>query len=637
MLAWLHGGDDRLRARGRRGHRPRRQHPRPARACRGRRRDRAAQARTPGSAATASSPPRPRPRSPRRSSSAAAGCAASSRTCRTPRAPTTTRSSRSSPTCSRQRADAGLTPELRHLAATEAAIARPELRFDLVRTGHRRLRPPRRRRDRRRGARPAPGDDARRHRRGRAPGAGRRRASATGSRTARRSATTLALVPLGYADGVPRAASSRAEVLDRRRRATRWWAASRWTSSSSTSATTRSRSATRWCCGATPATGAPTRRGVGRLGRHHQLRDRDAGRAARAAGLRAVIELVVPDADAMEALGARLAPLLRAGDLVQLDGELGAGKTTLTRGLGAALGAREAITSPTFVLAREHPTASGTPLVHVDAYRLATAAELEDLDLDWEHAIVVVEWGAGKLDDAARPARDRDRAPAGRRPARRRLAAPRAHHRRRRPLGRARRRARPRLDPVLLAIDTSAGTSVAVVDAGCVLGSADEADTRGHAEADRQPDRRARSRRRVPRPPRSPASSPAWVPARSPGCGSASPPHAPSRPARGIPVHPVASHDAVAFGAHRADAGRHRRPPPRGGLDDLRRRDARRRPAPRAPRRPRNRRRGLRAATSGWMPTQISAASLGLRRRAASRRAAAPPGPTSPCICAPPT
>lgn len=113
-----------------------------------------------------------------------------------------------------------------------------------------------------------------------------------------------------------------------------------------------------------------------------------------------MIELVIPDADAMEALGARLAALLRAGDLVQLDGELGAGKTTLTRGLGVALGAREAITSPTFVLAREHPTTAGPPLVHVDAYRLATAAELDDLDLDWEHAIVVVEWGAGKLADA---------------------------------------------------------------------------------------------------------------------------------------------------------------------------------------------------------------------------------------------
>ena len=114
-----------------------------------------------------------------------------------------------------------------------------------------------------------------------------------------------------------------------------------------------------------------------------------------------MIELTIPDAEAMEALGARLAPLLRAGDLVLLDGELGAGKTTLTRGLGAALGTREPITSPTFVLAREHPTASGPPLVHVDAYRLATGTEVEDLDLDWDRAIVVVEWGAGKLDAVA--------------------------------------------------------------------------------------------------------------------------------------------------------------------------------------------------------------------------------------------
>jgi tRNA threonylcarbamoyl adenosine modification protein YjeE len=111
-----------------------------------------------------------------------------------------------------------------------------------------------------------------------------------------------------------------------------------------------------------------------------------------------VIAVTIPDAAAMEALGARLAPLLHAGDLVLLNGELGAGKTTLTRGLGAALGARGAVTSPTFVLAREHPTASGVPLVHVDAYRLATGRELDDLDLDYERAIVVVEWGAGKLD-----------------------------------------------------------------------------------------------------------------------------------------------------------------------------------------------------------------------------------------------
>ena len=111
-----------------------------------------------------------------------------------------------------------------------------------------------------------------------------------------------------------------------------------------------------------------------------------------------MIDLTILDTAEMEALGARLAPLLRAGDLVLLNGELGAGKTTLARGLGVALGARGAVTSPTFVLAREHPTASGVPLVHVDAYRLATGRELDDLDLDFDHSIVVVEWGAGKLD-----------------------------------------------------------------------------------------------------------------------------------------------------------------------------------------------------------------------------------------------
>ena len=111
-----------------------------------------------------------------------------------------------------------------------------------------------------------------------------------------------------------------------------------------------------------------------------------------------MIRLTVVDSVEMEALGARLAPLLRPGDLVLLNGELGAGKTTLARGLGAALGARGAVTSPTFVLAREHPTVSGVPLVHVDAYRLATGRELDDLDHDFAHSIVVVEWGAGKLD-----------------------------------------------------------------------------------------------------------------------------------------------------------------------------------------------------------------------------------------------
>jgi tRNA threonylcarbamoyladenosine biosynthesis protein TsaE len=111
-----------------------------------------------------------------------------------------------------------------------------------------------------------------------------------------------------------------------------------------------------------------------------------------------VISLVIETPDAMEQFGALVARELRAGDLVALNGELGAGKTTLTRGLGAELGVRGAVTSPTFVLARTHPREAGVPLVHVDAYRLSSALELDDLDIDFERSIVVVEWGAGLLD-----------------------------------------------------------------------------------------------------------------------------------------------------------------------------------------------------------------------------------------------
>ncbi|UTT61401.1 tRNA (adenosine(37)-N6)-threonylcarbamoyltransferase complex ATPase subunit type 1 TsaE [Microcella humidisoli] len=110
------------------------------------------------------------------------------------------------------------------------------------------------------------------------------------------------------------------------------------------------------------------------------------------------VSLTIADPDAMERLGALLAEQLGAGDVLLLTGELGAGKTTLTRGLGAALGVRGAVTSPTFVLARTHPRPDAPPLVHVDAYRLRDAAELDDLDLDFAGSIVVVEWGAGLLE-----------------------------------------------------------------------------------------------------------------------------------------------------------------------------------------------------------------------------------------------
>lgn len=108
--------------------------------------------------------------------------------------------------------------------------------------------------------------------------------------------------------------------------------------------------------------------------------------------------LTITTPEEMAALGALLAEQLRSGDLVTLNGELGAGKTTLTRGLGAALGVRGAVTSPTFVLARTHPRPDGAPLVHVDAYRLSSAIELDDLDIDFPASIVVVEWGEGLLD-----------------------------------------------------------------------------------------------------------------------------------------------------------------------------------------------------------------------------------------------
>lgn len=110
----------------------------------------------------------------------------------------------------------------------------------------------------------------------------------------------------------------------------------------------------------------------------------------------------VPTSAAMHQVGRELGRMLRAGDLLILDGPLGAGKTTLTRGIGDALGVRGPVTSPTFVLARTHPSlVSGPGLVHVDAYRLADALELDDLDIDYARSVVVVEWGAGMLDGVA--------------------------------------------------------------------------------------------------------------------------------------------------------------------------------------------------------------------------------------------
>src|SRR5690606_32281942 len=160
----------------------------------------------------------------------------------------------------------------------------------------------------------------------------------------------------------------------------------------------------------------PQRAGLGGRRGHHQLRDRHPPGRARATGVRvrrrrapvsdAVVqtESDLPDAATTRALGAALAAVLRAGDLVILTGDLGAGKTTLTQGLGAALGVRGQVASPTFIVAREHPSLVGGPaLVHVDAYRLGSLDEVDALDLDssLEESVTVVEWGSGLVEALA--------------------------------------------------------------------------------------------------------------------------------------------------------------------------------------------------------------------------------------------
>lgn len=319
---------------------------------------------------------------------------------------------------------AGLDPELRHLAASAATIALPETRLDLVRVGIAAygLSPDPQIDVTPLGLRPAMELSAEVVSVKRVP-AGHGVSYGLTYRTPRE--TTLALVPLGYADGVPRAASDRGPVqigAERFRVAGRI-AMDQFVVDVGDAPVRVGDRAVLW---GDPATGAPSADdwadAAGTI--NYEIVTRVGGRVERTAPPRleaepvppveppppvepvetppaSAIHLTVPDADAMESLGARLAALLTAGDLVLLNGELGAGKTTLTRGLGAALQVRGTITSPTFVLARTHPTASGTPLVHVDAYRLATAVELDDLDIDWAASIGVVEWGEGKVDGVA--------------------------------------------------------------------------------------------------------------------------------------------------------------------------------------------------------------------------------------------
>ena len=113
------------------------------------------------------------------------------------------------------------------------------------------------------------------------------------------------------------------------------------------------------------------------------------------------MKLKLATASDTHTLGVRLASILAPGDLLVLSGPLGAGKTALTQGIGAGLAVEGAVTSPTFIIARVHR--GRIPLVHVDAYRLSSADELDDLDLDasLEDSVTVVEWGAGLVEQLA--------------------------------------------------------------------------------------------------------------------------------------------------------------------------------------------------------------------------------------------
>ena len=116
-----------------------------------------------------------------------------------------------------------------------------------------------------------------------------------------------------------------------------------------------------------------------------------------------VLACTTTDPDGTRSIARALATQLRAGDLLVLDGPLGAGKTTFTQGLGEGLGVRGPVASPTFVIARVHPAlpdGRGIALVHVDAYRLSGGGDIEDLDLeaDMDGAVTVVEWGRGEVE-----------------------------------------------------------------------------------------------------------------------------------------------------------------------------------------------------------------------------------------------
>ena len=110
------------------------------------------------------------------------------------------------------------------------------------------------------------------------------------------------------------------------------------------------------------------------------------------------LKILIENEQQMHELGVRLGSILKPGELVSLNGVLGAGKTTLTKAIGEGAGVQGSISSPTFLIARTHPTNSGSHFVHIDAYRLSSPSELDDLDIDYPNSISVIEWGKGFTD-----------------------------------------------------------------------------------------------------------------------------------------------------------------------------------------------------------------------------------------------
>ena len=112
------------------------------------------------------------------------------------------------------------------------------------------------------------------------------------------------------------------------------------------------------------------------------------------------MRITTRDAEQTRSVGRALAGLVQAGDVIMLSGDLGAGKTTFTQGLGEGMGVRGRVASPTFIVAREHPNPHGPALIHADAYRITDLDDVETLDLEssLDQAVTVIEWGEGKVE-----------------------------------------------------------------------------------------------------------------------------------------------------------------------------------------------------------------------------------------------